>query len=108
MVRGQLTSVVHADVMDIDEDAFRQGIVRARRYGEMYVPAELQYVQAVKMGGRESDELVLADIAAEVIENMDDDTLYIMGSGSTVAAIMEEIGKRRVGKECRSRWWEYH
>lgn len=91
MVRGQLTSVVHADVMDIDEDAFRQGIVRARRYGEMYVPAELQYVQAVKMGGRESDELVLADIAAEVIENMDDDTLYIMGSGSTVAAIMEEL-----------------
>src|SRR5690606_40537588 len=43
------------------------------------------------MGGRESHELVLADIAAEVIENMDDDTLYIMGSGSTVAAIMEEL-----------------
>lgn len=92
MVKGQLTSVTHADVMDIDETAFRQGTVKARRYGEMLVPAELRYVQAVKMGGKESDELVLADIAADVIESMDDDTLYVMGSGSTVAAIMAELG----------------
>lgn len=92
MLSGQLTTVTQADVMDIDEDAFRQGTVRARRYGEMLVPAELRYVQAVKMGGKESDELVLADIAADVIEGMDDDTMYVMGSGSTVAAIMEELG----------------
>ncbi|WP_411360472.1 ATP-NAD kinase family protein [Pseudidiomarina sp. YC-516-91] len=91
MVRGELTSVTHADVMDIDEVAFRQGQVRAKRYGELLVPAELQYVQAVKMGGRESDELVLHDIAAEVIERMEDDVYYIMGSGSTVAAVMQEL-----------------
>lgn len=91
MVRGELTSVTHADVMDIDEVAFRQGLVRAKRYGELLVPAELQYVQAVKMGGRESDELVLHDIAAEVIERMEDDVYYIMGSGSTVAAVMQEL-----------------
>ncbi len=80
-----------ADVMDIDEEAFRQGTVRARRYGEMTVPAEPRYIQAVKMGGREVDELVLADIAAEVVGDMEDE-LYIMGSGSTVAAVMEELG----------------
>ncbi len=91
MVSGELTTVTHADVMDIDEAAFRQGTVRAKRFGELLVPAELRYVQAVKMGGKESDELVLADIAAEVIENMEDDVLYIMGSGSTVAAIMEDL-----------------
>ncbi|MDN7134961.1 ATP-NAD kinase family protein [Pseudidiomarina terrestris] len=91
MVRGELTTVTHADVMDIDETAFRQGTVRAKRFGELLVPAELRYVQAVKMGGRESDELVLADIAADFIESMEDDVLYIMGSGSTVAAIMEDL-----------------
>ncbi|MGQ4276081.1 ATP-NAD kinase family protein [Pseudidiomarina sp. E22-M8] len=91
MVRGELTTVTHADVMDIDEIAFRQGKVRAKRFGELLVPAELRYVQAVKMGGRESDELVLADIAADFIETMEDDILYIMGSGSTVAAIMEDL-----------------
>lgn len=91
MVRGELTTVTHADVMDIDETAFRQGTVRAKRFGELLVPAELRYVQAVKMGGRESNELVLADIAADFIESMEGDVLYIMGSGSTVAAIMEDL-----------------
>jgi len=49
-------------------------------------------VQAVKNGGKETDELVLSDIAAHVVSEMDEDTLYIMGSGSTVEAIMEEMG----------------
>ncbi|WP_417688670.1 ATP-NAD kinase family protein [Pseudidiomarina sp.] len=92
MLQGQLTTVTHADVMDIDETAFRAGTVRAKRYGEMLVPAELRYVQAVKMGGKESNELVLADIAADIVERMEDEQLYIMGSGSTVAAVMEELG----------------
>lgn len=92
LISGRLTSVLRADVMDIDEQAFRAGTVRARRYGEMLVPAELRYVQAVKMGGKESDELVLADIAAEVIESMQTDHIYVMGSGSTVAFIMAELG----------------
>lgn len=92
LVRGELATVTHADVMDIDEVAFRQGTVRAKRYGEMLVPEELRFVQAVKMGGRESDEMVLADIAADVVERMEDDVLYIMGSGSTVAAVMDELG----------------
>lgn len=91
LVSGQLTSVVHADVMDIDEAAFQQGTVRARRYAELLVPAELRYVQAVKMGGKESDEMVLADIAAEVIERIDPERLTIMGSGSTVDFIMQEL-----------------
>ncbi|WP_345872974.1 ATP-NAD kinase family protein [Shewanella algae] len=91
LLEGALVSLMSADVMDIDEEAFRQGTVRARRYGEMTVPAEPRYIQAVKMGGREVDELVLADIAAEVVGDMEDE-LYIMGSGSTVAAVMEELG----------------
>ncbi|MCH2455734.1 MAG: ATP-NAD kinase family protein, partial [Idiomarina sp.] len=91
ILKGELSSIHESDVMDIDENAFREGIVKARRYGEMSVPAELEYVQAVKMGGKESDELVLDDIAAEVIERVDDE-LLVMGSGSTVAAIMEDMG----------------
>lgn len=91
ILEGQLSSLKLADVMDIDEDLFRQGTVKAKRFGEMLIPAELEYVQAVKMGGVESDELVLADIAAEIIERTDDDYL-VMGSGSTVAAIMEDMG----------------
>jgi predicted polyphosphate/ATP-dependent NAD kinase len=91
LLKGELVSLMSADVMDIDETAFRQGIVKAKRFGEMTVPAAPRYIQAVKMGGKEVDELVLADIAADVIESMDDE-LYIMGSGSTVAAVMEDLG----------------
>lgn len=92
LISGELVSVQEADVMDIDEAQFRQGVVRAKRFGELQIPAELRYVQAVKMGGKESDELVLQDIAASVIDAMESDETYIMGSGSTVAFIMEELG----------------
>ena len=92
LVSGQLTTIRNADVMDIDEAAFRAGTVRARRYGEMQVPQQLEYMQAVKMGGIESDELVLNDIADDIIERMDDDVLYIIGSGTTVAAVMDNLG----------------
>ncbi|MGE6460870.1 ATP-NAD kinase family protein [Pseudoalteromonas tetraodonis] len=92
LVKGELVTLSDADVMDIDEVAFRQGTVKAKRYGEMQVPSEVRYVQAVKNGGKETDELVLADIAAYVVSEMDADTLYVMGSGSTVGAVMEEMG----------------
>ncbi|MCO4200127.1 ATP-NAD kinase family protein [Aeromonas hydrophila] len=92
MIAGELLSLVDAEVMDIDEEAFRAGKVRARHYGQLQVPGDLRYVQAVKQGGRESEELVLADIAAGVVEQMEPDTLYLMGSGSTVAACMTELG----------------
>ena len=92
LVKGELVTLSDADVMDIDEVAFRQGTVKAKRYGEMQVPSEVRYVQAVKNGGKETDELILADIAAYVVSEMDADILYVMGSGSTVGAVMEEMG----------------
>ena len=91
MVTNQLVTLTEADVMDIDESLFRQGIVKAKRYGEMKVPCELRYIQAVKSGGKESDELVLQDIAADVINQMEDE-LFVIGSGSTTAFMMEELG----------------
>ncbi len=91
ILTNQLVSLTDADVMDIDESLFRQGVVKAKRFGEMRVPSELRYIQAVKSGGKESDELVLQDIAADVIAKMDDE-LFIIGSGSTTAFVMEELG----------------
>ena len=68
MITNQLVSLTDADVMDIDESLFREGIVKAKRFGEM----------------------VLQDIAADVIAKMDDE-LFIIGSGSTTAFVMEEL-----------------
>ncbi len=94
MIKGEIVSVMDGEVRDIDENAFRTGKVIAKHYGEMRVPAELTYVQAVKMGGKEDEALVLDDIAATISELMDDnpDTYFVMGSGSTVGAVMEFLG----------------
>ena len=94
VIKGEIVSVSDAEVMDIDEALFRKGKVNARQFGEMQVPTELRYIQAVKMGGKESDELVLADIAAHIIEIIEDNPehLFVMGSGSTVEFVMQELG----------------
>lgn len=92
LIDGELMSLLEAEVMDIDETAFRQGQVRAKKYGELQIPAALEYVQATKSGGKEIESLVLDDIAAQIIEEMEDDTYYVIGSGTTCAAVMEELG----------------
>ncbi|MCH7741855.1 MAG: ATP-NAD kinase family protein [Proteobacteria bacterium] len=88
---GKLTSVIDAQVMDIDEKAFRAGVVRAKFRGEMTVPEELRYIQQTKSGGREVEALVLQEIAADVIDKMKPGIQYLLGSGSTCAAIMESL-----------------
>lgn len=92
LIKGELVTLGDQEVRDIDEDAFRDGRVRAKYFGELVVPQEHRYMQHVKNGAKESEELVLDDIAADVIERMEPDTYYIMGSGSTVAAVMEQMG----------------
>ncbi len=88
---GQLIDVKAHDVRDIDEEAFRNNIVRAKLYGEMRVPQAGQFVQSVKQGGVEVEELVLQDIAADIVQSMEDDVLYLIGSGKTTLAIMDEL-----------------
>jgi predicted polyphosphate/ATP-dependent NAD kinase len=94
VIKGELLSLQLAEVRDIDEALFREGKVVSKYFGEMQVPDELAYIQAVKMGGKESDELLLDDISDYVIDIMQEhpETLFVMGSGSTVEAIMQRIG----------------
>ncbi len=91
-IKGQLVDISLAEVRDIDEEAFRQNIVRAKFYGELLVPREGHFLQQVKSSGREVEELVLQDIAADVVESMAADCLYLIGPGSTPAGIMDELG----------------
>lgn len=89
---GGLVALRDAEVRDIDEEAFRHGQVRARYYGSLRVPEEGRYLQQVKCGGREVEDLVVTEIAAWVIDTLEDDVYYLVGSGSTVAVVMEQLG----------------
>jgi predicted polyphosphate/ATP-dependent NAD kinase len=91
LARGGLVGMQAREVRDIDEEAFRKGVVRARFYGELRVPGEGRYLQHTKVGGRESHELVAAEIAAWLAETMTPGTTYLIGPGSTTAAVMETL-----------------
>jgi predicted polyphosphate/ATP-dependent NAD kinase len=92
LCRGGLVGLQAREVRDIDEEAFRHDRVRSRFYGEMLVPGEGRYLQHTKVGGRESEELVAADIGAWLAETMEPGVTYLVGPGSTTAAIMAELG----------------
>lgn len=92
LVRGGLVGLVAREVRDIDEEAFRHDQVRSRFYGEMLVPGEGRYLQHTKVGGRESPELVADDIADWLVEQMEPGRTYLIGPGSTTAAIMDKLG----------------
>jgi len=92
LVQGELVRLREADVRDIDEQAFRNGQVRTRHYGELSVPEEGRFVQQVKQGGREVETLVLDDIAAGLQEVQEDGTGWILGPGSTTLGLLEAMG----------------
>ncbi len=92
LASGGLVGLRACEVRDIDEEAFRHDVVKSRFYGEMQVPGEGRFLQHTKVGGRESQELVAAEIAAWLVEHMDPDRTYLLGPGSTTAAIAEELG----------------
>jgi len=92
LARAGLVDLALQEVRDIDEQAFRHNRVRTRFYGDLLVPSEGRFMQHTKVSGVESQELVAAEIAAWVVETMKDDHLYLIGPGSTTAAIMEELG----------------
>lgn len=94
LLQGELVRLGEAEVRDIDEDAFRQGLVKTRHYGELSVPEEGRFVQQVKQGGREQETLVLDDVAAWLQELQDEVEGWIFGPGSTNLGLLEAMGLR--------------
>jgi predicted polyphosphate/ATP-dependent NAD kinase len=92
IVAGDLFQFANADVLDIDEVGYREGRITTRLYGDMMIPESAQYMQSVKESGRESEELVSEDIAAWMIEEMDQNTLYLIASGRICMAIKQHLG----------------
>jgi predicted polyphosphate/ATP-dependent NAD kinase len=92
LLTGSLVNIVERDVKDIDEDAFRNGQVRARFYGSLLVPEDSQFLQQVKNAGTERDELAQLDVAQEMIDQLQPDTLYLVGPGSTTHLFLQELG----------------
>jgi predicted polyphosphate/ATP-dependent NAD kinase len=77
-----------AEVMDIDEDAFRENRLSAHLYGYLRVPYQRNLVQSAKAGAAGSDTAALEGIASEVVNGMQPGRLYVIGPGTTTRGIM--------------------
>jgi predicted polyphosphate/ATP-dependent NAD kinase len=81
-----------AEVMDIDEQAFREDRLSARLYGYLKIPYKRGLIQDIKAGSAAGEEASMDAIACDIVNNMQDDYLYIIGPGTTTRAIMENLG----------------
>ncbi len=79
------------EVMDIDEDAFRKGVVTAKLYGYLLAPDTRRFLQNVKTGGIKSEESILHGMVEALVSSMEEDYYYIIGPGSTTRAIMNHL-----------------
>ena len=85
------TATRELEVMDIDEDLARRGRLSAQLYGHLCVPDQPQLLQGSKAGSRIGGEDA-PQIAARIIAEMDEDTYYILGPGTTTRAITDQLG----------------
>ncbi len=92
LIKQEPVSTAIQEVRDIDEEALRAGRVNSRYYGELFVPNDQRYVQQVKNTARQSEEQAQLEIAASIVDDMEDDTLYLIGCGTTPKAVMDELG----------------
>lgn len=88
-------SLREAEVMDIDEQAFRENRLSARLFGYLKVPHEQSMVQATKSESPVDEQVEAEAIADDFIENMQDDCAYIFGPGTTTRTIMKELGLKK-------------
>jgi|Deesub1362B_J571_1020462.scaffolds.fasta_scaffold00003_235 predicted polyphosphate/ATP-dependent NAD kinase len=82
-----------AEVIDIDENAFRSDRLEVKIYGQLKVPYIPMAIQSGKTATILTEDEVENQraIARTLIEEMDPEALYILGPGTTVKAVADEL-----------------
>ena len=86
-----------AEVMDVDEQAFREGRLSAQLYGYVLSPFEPHLIQGNKLESPMTEDEVRnqAAIAIYVIEEMKPDIIYVMGPGTTTRTIADLVDQKK-------------
>ncbi len=91
VVRRGVTRTREAEVMDVDEGAYREGRLATQLYGYLRVPDDARLVQSGKVRSRSED--VAADLlAAAIVDEMEPGTTYVLGPGTTTRRIARRLG----------------
>ena len=90
-LKGEVDQTSEEEVLDIDEEQYRQEIINTRLYGCLRSPAEPEYTQCRKCSSGANEEDSIAAIAEYVADKMEKGTYYIIGAGTTTRAVMREL-----------------
>jgi predicted polyphosphate/ATP-dependent NAD kinase len=91
-LRGEPFNLRQSEVVDLDEDAYRMGLVTIRLYGYLNVPYRPHRLQNRKVPSPAVESARLEAIAAYAIESMLEGWLYVLGPGTTLRAITDRLG----------------
>jgi len=81
-----------AEVMDIDEEAYREDRLSTKLKGFARVPYEPLMLQSTKEGSAGYELENQKAIASWVAELMEEGRIYVLGPGTTTRAVAEELG----------------
>ncbi|MDF1512245.1 MAG: ATP-NAD kinase family protein [Anaerolineae bacterium] len=88
------TVLSEQEVLDIDEEAFRQDRLEVHFAGYLLVPDVQKQVQPGKEGTHLTPDTLdnQMDIAAGLVEDMHAEYLYLLGPGTTIKAVAQALG----------------
>ena len=92
LAQGNLSTKLE-EVIDLDEEALRQGKVYTSLYGYLRVPYKREYLQNKKAPTPLSDKEAQGAIALYLIDHMEKDIIYVIGPGTTTQAILDGLGE---------------
>lgn len=92
VLQGKVREFREAEVMDIDENDYRHGRLTAHLFGYLKIPFLKRFVQRLKTGSPAQERYHQEAIAAAIVDDMNSDTYYIIGPGTTTRAVLERMG----------------
>jgi predicted polyphosphate/ATP-dependent NAD kinase len=88
LLRLESACLTCAEVLDVNEEQYRAGVLTTSLYGIAQVPFIPNLCQSGKLAGFGDETMAYADIARFIRGIMCQDTLYLLGAGSTTGAIL--------------------
>ncbi|MRT92513.1 ATP-NAD kinase family protein [Ancylomarina sp. 16SWW S1-10-2] len=94
IINNKTDELIEKEVLDIDEEAFRNGKLAAKLYGYLKVPKNPSLLQGKKEPSNitKPEKISKEEISQYIFENIETDTLYILGPGTTLKTIADKIG----------------
>lgn len=90
---SEKSGIKEAEILDIDEEAYRKDEMNVKLFAHMKTPYIKEYVQDSKtLFFSEDEERIKKEIALFCIEFMKDSSLYILGPGTTTKKISDLLG----------------